>query len=182
MITLYGRVDVEPVQVRAIFADTDNWPKWMSGIETSQIRSRKQDQCRVSLTQHLQGRSFQQLLECRFHPDRLDLVQLEGNLRRWECTWHFTPSPEDSGTTLSCNIELEIGGLLGMLVSSRYLHALSEQLFDETLRGLEAWARQPETTVTLDEPDTEVLLRLYETEHGLELWLEGRRYLLMPME
>ncbi len=182
MITLYGQVDVELAQVRTIFADTDNWPKWMSGIETSQIRNREQDHSRVSLTQNLQGRNLQQLLECRFPPDRLELVQLEGNLRRWECTWHFTPSPEDRCTTLSCNIELEIGGLLGMLVSSRHLHALSERLFDETLRGLEAWARQSETIVAQDEPDNDVLLRLYETENGLELWLEGRLYQLIPME
>ncbi len=182
MITLYGRVEVEPDQIRAIFTDTDNWPEWMAGIETTQTLSREQNHCRVSLSQRIQGHAFKQLLECRFHSNRLEQIQLEGSLRHWECTWHFSPSPEGGGTTLSCDIELEIGGLLGMMVSRRQMHTILEQLFEDTLRGLETRARQSQTVLALDEPDSKVMLRLYETERGLELWLEGRRYQLVPME
>ena len=184
MITKFGRVDLEPDRVRAIFMDTENWPLWMPGIEQAQTLQQGATGKRLALRQRLRGRAFEMDLDCRFSPERLRFVQLQGSLRRWDSSWRFDPSPDGSGTTVTFELEMELGGLLGLLATERVMDGFLDQLFNETLHRLHARGRElgADQDAEPAPPGADVLLRVYQTEQGLELWYDGQRYQLPPRE
>ena len=179
MITLFGRVDLEPARVRAIFVDTDNWPHWMPGIASVRTLAEGEEGKRLAVTQRVRGHRFEQDLDCRFSADQLRFVQRSGTMRKWDSTWRFAPPPAGQGSTLSCRVDVELGGLLGLLTPGRALNALLEELFRETLRRLEARGRLLDAgSATAAAPGEGVIFQVYRTDRGLEVWIDGRRYRL----
>ena len=182
MITKFGRVDLEPDRARAIFIDTDNWPHWMPGIEKVRTLQQGDGHKRLAVRQRLRGHEFHMDLDCRFTPDRLRFDQVEGSMRRWDSSWRFDPSPDGSGTTVTFEVDMEVGGLWGLFVTDRVLDALLDELFNETLYRLHAQGRQLEADFGIETPPpgADVILRVYETEQGLELWHDGQTHRLIP--
>ena len=179
MITKIGHLRMDPEQVMRIFADTDNWPLWMPGIQRARTLSRADNRVRLSLDQNFRGRDFHQELECRFSANQVHLRQLKGSLRRWECNWRFAVSPESQGTTITSELDIELGGIMGLITSERMLNHFLEQTFRATLRGLQQRGRAlASTTVSQAAPDRDVILQVFETEQGLELWFRGETYQL----
>ncbi len=182
MITFYGQVAVDTETVRRLFEHTDAWPEWMDGITDSRVLRGDADGRELALKQRLHGMNFTQVLQCRFFSDRMETEQLREGIKRWKCDWHFSPAPQgEASTTLRCDIVMELGGMLGLLASRKQIHDFLEDTFNRTLAGLERQAAglNPQAR---DETDAQAFLRLYETPEGLELWLEGKRYKLLPKD
>lgn len=179
MITKIGHVGMEPPQVMAIFTDTDNWPRWMPGIRNARTLKHSEDGVRVALEQNFRGREFHQELDCQFSADQVHLRQHKGSLRRWESTWRFTLPPDGQGTTITSKMDIELGGMMGLVASGQMLNRFLEQTFRDTLQRLEQRGRSlgPATTVQTT-PGGDIILQVFETEHGLELCFGGQTYQL----
>jgi len=184
MITKFGRVDLEPDRVRAIFMDTENWPVWMPGVEKAKTLHPGDGRKRVAVRQRLRGRAFEMDLDCRFAPDRLRFVQVKGSMRRWDSSWRFDPSPDGLGTTITFELDMELGGLLGLVATKRIMDAFLDELFSETLYRLNARGQALAADFAAEPapPGEDVILRVYQNEQGLELWHDGRTYRLGPRE
>lgn len=181
MISERGHVNLEPAQVAAVFADIDNWHRWMPGLERVRILERREHGAKLAMEQRFHGREFNQELLCGFGPTEVHQQQIRGQLRHWECRWTFAPPPDGRGTTISTELHIELGGVMGLLISDRILGEFLERSFRETLRKLEQWGRrQAAATDTHAQPGDDVILQLFETEQGLELWLDGKTYRLTP--
>jgi ribosome-associated toxin RatA of RatAB toxin-antitoxin module len=179
MITKIGHLGMEPPQVMAIFTDTDNWPHWMPGIRHAHTLDRTENSALVVLDQRFRGREFHQEIDCRFSSDQVHLRQRKGNLRRWECNWRFAPPPDGQGTTVTSEIDMELGGMMGLVVSGRMLNQFLEQTFRDTLQRLEQRGRSMSPVADIrTAPGQDVILQMFETDHGLELWFEGQIYRL----
>lgn len=179
MITKIGHVDMEPPQVMAIFSDISNWPRWMPGIRRTRTLNRSENAARIALDQSFRGREFYQELDCRFSHNQVELRQHKGSLRRWDCNWRFSTPPDGLGTTITSELEIELGGMMGLLASRRMLNQFLEQSFRDTLRRLEQRGRSqaPAAAVQIP-PEQDIILQIFETGQELELWFDGRIYRL----
>jgi hypothetical protein len=69
-------------------------------------------------------------------------------------------------------------GFVGRLLPSGVWRGFIDRLFEDCLIGIEAQAQalteRPETAPA----DHDVLLQVFETDAGLEVWVEGRRFLV----
>ena len=123
-------------------------------------------------------------LDCHFTPDRLRFVQTEGSLRRWDSSWRFDSSPDGTGTTVTFELDMELGGLLGLVATKRVMDTFLDEVFNETLTRLYArgQALAADSRTEPAPPGDDVILRVYQSEQGLELWHDGRTYRLTPRE
>ena len=85
---------------------------------------------------------------------------------------------------MTFELEMEIGGLLGLVATNRVLDTFIDELFAETLYRLYARGQALAADFGAEPalPSEDVILRIYQNEQGLELWHKGRTYRLEPGE
>lgn len=172
-----GRIDAPVDVVRGVLADVERWTDWMPGV--TQVTILESDGVESVLDVHHRqfGRIFRQKEWCRVEPDGLRQRLLEGQFKKWESRWRIVAPPDGEGTTVSCRMEVD-PGFVGRLLPSGVWRGLLDRLFDDCLIGIEAQAQalteRPETAPA----DHDILLQVFETDAGLEVWVEGRRFLV----
>jgi len=179
VISQRGLVNLEPSLVSGIFADIDNWHRWMPGLLSTRILERGENSARLVMEQRFHGHKLDQELTCRFSAMEVHQLQLQGDLKHWECRWSFAPPPDGRGTTISAELQVELGGIMGLFVTDRFLGDFLDQSFRDTLQRLEQWGRKQGPAVAADmHPGKDVVLQVFETGQGLEMWLDGKTYRL----
>jgi len=172
-----GRVDAPMDVVRGVLIDCESWPKWMPGVQQVTILESDGIESVLDVQFYQFGRKFRQKQWCRAEPDGLRQTLLEGQFKKWESRWRLVTPPEGEGTTVSLRMEVD-PGFIGRLLPSGVWRGLLDRLFEDCLTGVEEMA---EKLVEKPEPppsDHEVLLQVFETDKGLEVWVEGRRFLI----
>ena len=129
------------------------------------------------------GREFEQTMEFRFHGDRLVQKQIAGRFKKWEAEWHLMPSDE-GGTVMSMSLDIDFG-FLGLFVSARTVSDAVDDWFTQLAAAAEKRLapRLPRRApAALDGPpaadDGEVLLQVFQTVDGLEIWIGKQRYFI----
>jgi ribosome-associated toxin RatA of RatAB toxin-antitoxin module len=184
VIRKYGLIDGSPELVRSILIEAEDWPLWFPGVEKSAIVERSDDRFLVDIDGHYMGRRMHGRIECRLEAKALVQNQQFGWLKRWDTRWRFLTPPNGRGTTLACEVDLDLG-FLGVVTPKRMIHSFVGRVFGDTVDQLNRRVRElqsEETAVDLAAAEDVPLLQLYETSAGLELWIAGRRYLLEPSE
>jgi hypothetical protein len=152
----------------------------MPGVRSVRVLRQGQDEMRIALSQRLDGHSINAELDCSFGNEAVHLRQHLGDFRKWDAVWHLLTPPEGGGTTLQLEMDLEIGGVMGLLATGQRIDTMVEQVFRDTLVGIETRAR----AMTDDQPATEapgeLLLQIYQTPEGLEVWIDGQMLKLPP--
>jgi hypothetical protein len=182
---MYGQIDAPVDLVRSIFIDPENWPLWLPGVEEVTVLSRSEKGFLVDVGGRYLGRQMHGEMECIIQPDGLRQRQLSGWLKQWDTLWRFLTPPDGRGTTLACEVEMNLG-LLGVFTPSRMVHSFVDRVFADTREQVDRRTRelQTEKRAIPEHLAAEVtrLLRVYETPSGLEVWIGERRYLLPSSE
>jgi hypothetical protein len=199
VIRKFARLDAPPEVVARMFHDLESWPGWMAGMRSVRILERRDppehpEAVRVvEVVQVQAGRTLRQTLECRLEPRGLVQRQVRGRLRRWDATWRFMEPPDGRGTTISLELEIELG-LLGAVIPTRMVQAIIDDIFVATVRTARQHCREllaeaaaragwPEKQERHDRPPgDELVLELLAHPDHLELRLDGRRYRLVEIE
>jgi ribosome-associated toxin RatA of RatAB toxin-antitoxin module len=167
-----------PVDVMCnVLIDYDRWPEWMPGVQRVDILESDGVESLVEVIVHQYGRKLRQLQRCRAEPDGLRQTQIEGLFKKWETRWRVVAPPEGEGSTISLWMDVD-PGFVGRLLPGGMWRGILDRLFEECLTGAEAQAHALTEQPTATPADHEVLLQVFETDHGLEVWVEGRRFLI----
>lgn len=181
MIRKFGRIDAPPDAVARLFADVESWPAWMPGVKGLRVVERGERRLHIDVTQQFLGRDFRQELDARPSATGVALRQTEGVFRRWEAHWRFAPPPDGHGTTVSLELDFDLGWL-AWLSPRALVQSTLDRLFTEGLQRAEQ--RLAAHPGALPEPSAaaegEVLLQVFETDGGLEIVAAGRR-LALPL-
>ena len=108
--------------------------------------------------------------------------QISGFARSWDAEWRFRPAPDRGGTVVGLEVELDMG-LLGFFVSGRSVRDTVERMFDATAR--EASARLSRSGAAAQAAGAAIepsRIRIVQTDAGLEVWLDDRRYIALPAD
>lgn len=182
MIRKYGRVDAPKELVRSIFINPEEWPLWFPGVAEVTIVDRSEDRFTVDIDGRYMGRRMFGRIECTIEPHGLVQRQLSGWLKKWDTRWRFVTPPDGRGTTLACQVDLDLG-FAGVFAPKRMIQAFVGRVFGDTIEQLNRRAQELlseseelEPTAVAEVP----LIQVYETPEGLEVWVAGRRYLLEP--
>lgn len=171
----FASIDAPEELVMAVFADFIRWPEWMPGVQEVTVLEAGENYAVLDVGHQQFGQTFHIKQRCRIEPDGLSQSQISGKFRSWESRWRFVTPPEGEGTTVSCEMKLD-PGLVAWILPKRVLRGLLDRLFEDCLRGAEMQALsisgEPETPGA----EAEVLLQVFETDDGLEIWVEGRRF------
>ncbi len=185
MIKKVARIDSPLDLVRTLFADVAKWPVWMPGVQSVRILNESEKSLVAEMKQTHMGRELSQTLEFRFHTAGMKQTQITGWFKSWEADWKFMEPPDKSGTTISLALELDMG-MLGLFASSRMIQKSVDQMFAEMTGNVERRARtlsaKPVEAIAPNRLGEVPLLELYQTDAGLELWFEGRKYYLQPAD
>jgi ribosome-associated toxin RatA of RatAB toxin-antitoxin module len=173
MIRKFGHLDAAPDRVRDLFAAIEAWPLWMAGVRSARVLQRSGDTLTFEMEQESFGRRFRARLEGRLRERSLSVTQTSGWFRRWEMTWRFLPPPDGDGTTLGMEVDFELKGILGQLVPTRLIQVNLDRLFSQVIEGAER--RLGAAPAPAGEARGQVILRLLETRHGLEVEIAGKR-------
>lgn len=172
----FGSIDAPHEIVRQIFVDFVRWPEWMPGVREVTILEAGETHATLDVLHHQFGQTFHIRQRCIVDADGLRQSQISGKFKSWEARWRFAPPPEGKGTTVSCEMELD-PGFVSRLLPRGVLRGFLDRLFEDCLRGAEAQALALSEAAE-SAPEREVLLQVFETEEGLEIWFEGRRFLV----
>ena len=176
MMRRFGSVDAPAEMVRQVFVDFVRWPEWMPGVQEVTILEAADDHAVLDVLHRQFGQTFHIKQRCRIEPDGLRQSQISGKFKSWESRWRFVTPPEGSGTTVSCEMQLD-PGMVAWILPKRTLRGLLDRLFEDCLTGAELQARA--LTEAADTALTEeTLLQVFETDAGLEIWVEGQRFLV----
>lgn len=170
----FGSIDLPEEVVQQVFVDFVRWPEWMPGVKEVTILERGNHQVTLDVLHHQFGQTFHITQRCIIEADGLRQSQISGKFRSWEARWRFVTPPEGRGTTVSCEMQLD-PGLVAWILPRRVLHGFLDRLFEDCLHGAEAQARAV-IGAGDSAPEREVLLQVFETDSGLEIWFEGRRF------
>jgi len=172
-----GRIDAPVDVVRSVFADVERWTDWMPGV--TQVTILESDGVESVLDVHHRqfGRNFRQKEWCRIEPDGLSQRLLEGQFKKWESRWRVVAPPDGEGSTVSLSMDVN-PGFVGRLLPSGVWRGMLDRLFEECLAGAEAQALALCEQPAPAPPHHDVLLQVFETADGLEVWVEGRRFLI----
>ena len=172
----FASIDAAQEVVQQVFVDFVRWPEWMPGVREVTILEAGEDQAMLDTLHHNFGQTFHVIQRCRITPDGLHQSQIKGKFKSWESRWRFVTPPEGGGTTVSCEMKLD-PGLVAWIMPRRVLRGFLDRLFEQCLAGAEEQARiLTESTVARAAEDT--LLQVFETDAGLEIWVEGRRFVV----
>jgi ribosome-associated toxin RatA of RatAB toxin-antitoxin module len=183
MIRKFGHLDTDPEIVRDVFNDTTNWSLWMPGVEKIKVLDSKEGYSRVAITHRFRGRKFKQELGCTFSENGAFMNQLKGFFQKWQSNWMFLTPPSGLGTTLKCEIDMQIGGMASVMAPKSMIDSFLDDYFREMVASLktraDSVAKKRDATDWVT-PDKEVLLQVFQSERGLEMWFNDRMYSLNP--
>lgn len=178
MIRKVTRIDAPVAVVREMFVDTDLWPQWMPGVAATRTLEKTAGRHLAEVVLQVLGRRMVQQLECREDNGRVLHRQVAGRFKKWDATWDFTPRPEDGATTLSLDLDFDLG-LARLLVPRRLLSNWVSSLIQDTMdqareraQRLARGRREPTQAVHLGEP----FLQIFETADGFEVCFAGRTF------
>jgi len=171
----FASIDAPAEVVRQVFVDFVRWPEWMPGVQEVTVLEADDDQALIDVVHQQFGQTFHIKQRCRIEPDGLRQSQISGKFKSWESRWRFVAPPEGEGTTVSCEMQLD-PGLVAWILPRRVLRGFLDSLFEDCLRGAEAQARIVSDTAKAPGAERETLLQVFETDSGLEIWIEGRRF------
>jgi len=171
------RVDAPPEVVLGVLKDYERWPDWMPGVQQVAILESDGLESVVEVFLRQYGRNLRQKQRCRIEPDGLRHTQLEGQFKTWEARWRVVAPPEGEGSTVSLWMDVD-PGFVGRLLPSGVWRGILDRLFEECLAGAEAQALALTEQPAAAPADRDVLLQVFETDDGLEVWVEGRRFLV----
>lgn len=180
MIRKFGRLDAPRDAVARLFGDVEAWPQWMPGVKRLAVLARDERGLRIGVSQSFLGREFRQELEVRTSAASVALRQTAGAFRRWESTWRFSPPPDGSGTTVSLELDFDLG-LLEWLSPRALVQGALDRLFAEGLQRAGQRLRSPAAPAAAEPAaaaEGDVLLQVFQTEGGLEIVVAGRRIAL----
>jgi hypothetical protein len=149
-------------------------------VAEAAIIERTEKRFEVQVEGRYMGRRMHGHIECIIEPHGMVQRQVSGWLKKWDTHWRFLTPPDGRGTTLACEVDLDLG-MVGVLTPSRMIHAFVGRVFGDTVDQLGRRALELQTGTEAPEPTTaedRPLLQVYETPDGLELWVGGKRYLL----
>ena len=179
MIRKFGTVDAPVDVVRGIFADIESWPQWMPSVQTTRILERSDSRVVAEIDRRIGRRARTATFEFRFKPDGHVEHQIRGSAKKWESQWRFQVGPRHVGTLVSCRLQLDMG-IIGLLASSKRIQRWIDRTFEETLDGLQRQARlDADKTVAGKGARSEVpisRIQVFATATGLEIWIDGRKY------
>lgn len=171
----FGSIDAPEEVVRQVFFDFVRWPEWMPGVQKVTVLEADDDQAVLDVVHHQFGQTFHIKQRCRIETDGLRQSQITGKFKSWESRWRFVTPPEGGGTTVSCEMQLD-PGLVAWILPKRVLRGFLDHLFEDCLSGAEAQARIVTDTARAPGAERETLLQVFETDTGLEIWVEGKRF------
>lgn len=174
MIRKFARVACPERDLLDLFADGENWKSWMPGLGRSTLVSRSQNEMVVDIVQEHLGRNHELRIESRFVGSTVRQQQIRGFFKRWQAVWSFSPSPGGSGTTVSCELDIDLG-MMGLLAPARVVQGSVDRFFDDTVAGAERALRARERQPSGAGDRGETLLEVFETRTGLEVWVAGRK-------
>jgi ribosome-associated toxin RatA of RatAB toxin-antitoxin module len=170
----FGSIDAPVEVVRTVFTDFEKWPQWMPGVQSVTVLETGDDHAVLDVVHQQFGQNFHIKQRCLIEREGLRQNQISGKFRSWESRWRFVTPPEGEGTTVSCEMHLD-PGMVAFVLPKRVLRGFLDRLFEDCLSGAEAQARSlagvPEVP-----SDGDALLQVFETDDGLEIWVEGRRF------
>jgi ribosome-associated toxin RatA of RatAB toxin-antitoxin module len=170
----FASIDAAQDLVQQVFTDFVRWPDWMPGVREVTILEATDDEAVLDVLHHNFGQTFHVTQRCRITADGLHQSQIKGKFKSWESRWRFVTPPEGEGTTVSCEMKLD-PGLVAWFLPKRVLRGFLDRLFEDCLSGAEAQARVL-TDAATTEAAGETLLQVFETDSGLEIWVEGQRF------
>lgn len=171
----FGSIDAPEEVVRQVFVDFSRWPEWMPGVKEVNVLEAGDDYAVIDVVHQQFGQTFHIKQRCRIEPDGLRQSQISGKFKSWESRWRFVTPPEGKGTTVSCEMQLD-PGLVALFLPKRVLRGFLDRLYEDCLSGAEAQARVLTATAEASGTELETLLQVFETDSGLEIWVEGRRF------
>ena len=171
----FGSIDAPAEVVRQVFVDFVRWPEWMPGVQEVTVLEAGEDQAVIDVVHHQFGQAFHIKQRCHIEPDGLRQSQISGKFKSWESRWRFVTPPEGEGTTVSCEMQLD-PGLVAFFLPKRVLRGFLDRLYEDCLSGAEAQVRVLTESAVAPATDRDVLLQVFETDDGLEIWVEGRRF------
>ena len=171
----FGSIDAPEEVVRQVFFDFVRWPEWMPGVREVTILEADDDQAVLDVVHAQFGQAFHIKQRCRIEPDGLRQSQISGKFKSWESRWRFVTPPEGEGTTVSCEMQLD-PGLVAFFLPKRLLRGFLDRLYEDCLSGAETQAMALAATAEAPGAERETLLQVFETDTGLEIWVEGRRF------
>ena len=171
----FGSIDAPEEVVRQVFVDFVRWPEWMPGVQEVTVLEAVENEAVLDVVHHQFGQTFHIKQRCRIEPDGLRQSQISGKFKSWESRWRFVTPPEGEGTTVSCEMQLD-PGLVAFFLPKRLLRGFLDRLYEDCLSGAEAQARVLTESAEAPATDRDVLLQVFETDDGLEIWVEGRRF------
>jgi ribosome-associated toxin RatA of RatAB toxin-antitoxin module len=172
----FASIDAPQEVVRQVFVDFVRWPEWMPGVKEVTILEATDDQAVLDVLHHQFGQSFHIKQRCRIEADGLRQSQIKGKFRSWESRWRFVTPPEGEGTTVSCEMQLD-PGMVAWILPRRVLRGFLDRIFEDCLAGAEEQARIL-TDAAEAEAAEDTLLQVFETDEGLEIWIEGQRFFI----
>jgi ribosome-associated toxin RatA of RatAB toxin-antitoxin module len=173
----FGSIAAPMEVVRQVFVDFVRWPEWMPGVQEVKVLETAEDQAVIDVVHHQFGQTFHIKQRCRIERDGLRQSQISGKFKSWESRWRFVTPPEGEGTTVSCEMQLD-PGLVAFFLPKRVLRGFLDRLYEDCLSGAEAQAQALAGTAEAPGTDREVLLQVFETDTGLEIWIEGQRFFI----
>jgi len=179
MIRKFGHIDAPRDTVLELFRDTPGWDRWMPGVTSVRLVGEQAPGMVYEIRQHYYGVKVCQQLVCTDTAAGARHVQISGFFKRWEANWRFLEPPDREGTTVACDLDVELG-LVGLVTSKRMVQRVLDQTFDLIITNANrvlVEVSKPRLSIPLPAAD-EPLLQLYETSSGLELVYAGQRYRL----
>jgi ribosome-associated toxin RatA of RatAB toxin-antitoxin module len=171
----FASIDAPVELVHQVFVDFVRWPEWMPGVQEVTVLEAGDDHAVLDVVHHQFGRTFHIRQRCRIEADGLRQSQISGKFKSWESRWRFVTPPEGEGTTVSCEMQID-PGMVAWIMPRRVLRGLLDRLFDDCLVGAEAQSRALADAAAAPATDRDVLLQVFETDTGLEIWVEGQRF------
>ncbi len=112
-------IDAAPARVWQVVADVESWPQWQSALNSVDVETRDADgrpeRCQVVFDARVQTLATAQRV--RYEPPlRVTFEQERGSLKTLRGSWQLEELGEGR-TRATYELEVEVGGLLGRLVS-----------------------------------------------------------------
>ncbi len=175
----FGTVDAPMEEVRRCFSDIESWPQWMPGVRAVRVLERSDTRALVALDRVSRRRIQKTTVELFFTPNGVHERQVAGQVKNWDARWRFQVGPRNTGTLVSCRLELDLG-LVGLFVSAKKIQRWIDRTFEEALQGVRDQLRLEGSTRAAEErarPEPRVSrIQVFATPTELEIWIDDRKY------
>jgi carbon monoxide dehydrogenase subunit G len=180
-----ARVAAPPLVVAEMFRNLERWSAWMPGVESVRLLEESSGGAIALIRQRWKGRILEQKWSFRFDQSSLTQEQIKGFFRRWRAAWSFVPAPDGEGTTVTVDLDIDLG-MLGWVTPGRIIQETLDGMFAEVIDKARARARAilagETTSIPAGLQAEDALLAVFETTRGIELHLWGRRFLIHEID